>query len=144
MPHRREPAQRGFGRPARPVFGAERNVPAEPRDLGEDMGEVHLAPVGRSPVGDRGELDVADLRQKPGKAAGQVALGRLHVIAVEEQPEARRADLPAESRTLVRARQEVAGMVDPVVEDLQPQRDALPLGEYPLEGGPLSIGRDAA
>ena len=75
------------------------------------MPVVDLAVVVRAAIGHRGDLHVADDRQVPPQPPRQVTLGRLHMVAIEHQPQVRVPGPLDQPRGLAQPGQEVARRV---------------------------------
>src|ERR1043166_6302045 len=132
-PPRPAPPQPVLGAAARLVFAGD---PAGVADAVEGLVDrriVDLALVGLGAARHRGDLHVTDHGEELLDAFDQIALGDLHVLAVELQAHVCAADLGDHVGAVLDAREEIAGPVARV-ERLDQELDALLAGRVGRAG----------
>src|SRR5262249_20400331 len=118
------PPQPVLGAAARLVFATDPAGIADPVERRVDRRIIDLALVGFLAARHRGDLHVTDHREKLFDAGDEIALGDLHVIAVELQAHVFPPDLGDHVGGVLDAREEIAGPVARV-ERLEQELDAL-------------------
>src|SRR5262249_15053486 len=122
------PTEPVLGAAARLVFAAHPAVVTDAFERFVDRRIIDLALVGLLAARHRGDLHVADHGEELLDAFYEIALGDLHVIAVELQAHVRAPDLGDHVGAVLDAREEIAGPVTRV-ERLDQELDVLRAGE---------------